>query len=194
MTEDDRKEFGAALAAVYALYRADITAPVAAIWWQALSGYDLPAVVDALGRHAMNPDVGQFLPKPADVVRQLEGSTQDAALLAWARVVEALKRHGTYVSVDFVDPIIHRVLTDLGGWMWLGQQTEKEMPFIEKRFRDAYRAWRARPALLLEAPVRLAGIIEHDNGANGYTGVNVVTKVLGGPAKLAIEGPQQAGV
>ena len=188
MTDDDRQGFGEALAEVYALYRVDLPASVIRIWWLCMQSYDLAAVVDALGRHAMNPDTGQFLPKPADVIRQLEGSTQDVALLAWARVVQAMRDYGSYVSVDFADPLIHRVLTDLGGWVWLGQQTEAEMPFIEKRFRDAYRAWRARPALLVDAPLRLPGIIERDNAASGYAGAFVI-KTLPGGATLVERAP-----
>ena len=192
MTSADRKQFVDMLQAVYAMQRVDLSDAVTELWWAALEEYDLPVVLDAFKRHTKNPDVGQFLPKPADVIRQLEGSTQDVALLAWARVVDALKRHGTYVSVDFADPIIHRVLTDLGGWIWLGQQVEAEMPFIEKRFRDAYRAHRARPALLSDQPARLLGITEHTNAANGYAGENVVTIVIGDARRAAAQAVLEA--
>ena len=188
MNSGDRKRFVDMLQAVYAMQRVDLSDAVTELWWAALEEYELPAVLDAFKRHTKNPDTGQFLPKPADVVRQLEGSTQDVALLAWARVVQAVRDHGTYVSVDFADPLIHRVLTDLGGWVWLGQQQESEMPFIEKRFRDAYRAWRARPALLTEAPLRLPGIVERDNAASGYAGAFVI-KTLPGGATLVERAP-----
>jgi hypothetical protein len=191
MKPSDKADFTGALEAVYALYRVDISAPVAAMWWRALQAYEIAAVVDALGRHAMNPDTGQFLPKPADVVKVIEGSTADTALLAWAKALGGIKQHGTYDSVVFDDPIIHRVLEDLGGWPWLGHQDVKELPFIERRFRDAYRAHRARG--LAEYPRRLAGIIEHTNGSAGFAGANVRTKFIGDPAKakLVLEGPKE---
>lgn len=192
MTPGDRSKFGEALAAVYALYRVELSQAVTVMWWRCLQAYEIAAVVDALGRHAMNPDTGQFLPKPADVVKVLEGSTVDVAMLAWAKVMGGMKQVGTWDSVVFDDPIIHRVLHDLGGWIWLGQQQEKELPFIEKRFRDAYRAWRARPALM-DYPRRLAGHVEHTNGANGFHGVNVVTKFIGDRerAQSVLAGPQE---
>ena len=192
MTPADRSRFFDALNAVYALYRVELSEPVGRIWWTALQGYEIEAVVAALGRHAVNPDTGQFLPKPADVVKQLEGATQDVALIAWAKVLNGLKQHGTYVSVVFDEPIIHRVIEDLGGWIWLGQQTDKEIPFIEKRFRDAYRAWRQRSALMAY-PRRLPGVIEHQNGAAGYAGVNVITKFIGDQTKAmaVLDGPNE---
>lgn len=167
MTAADRPAFSAALAAVYALYRVEISAAVAEIWWRCLQSYDIAAVSEALGRHAMNPDSGQFLPKPADVVRQLEGGTQDQALIAWHQVLDAMRRIGSYESVAFEDPLINRVLLDLGGWAWFGQQSSAELPFIEKRFRDAYRAWRNRGLPADSGPQHLPGVIEQQNAALG---------------------------
>lgn len=192
MKSSDSKKFGEALAAVYDLYRVELSEAVTGMWWRALQAYEVAAVVEALGRHAMNPDTGQFLPKPADVVKALEGSTSDTALLAWAKVVGGLKQVGTHDSVVFDDPIIHRVLQDLGGWYWLGQQQEKEMPYIEKRFRDAYRAWRPR-AVGMDYPRSLPGWIEAQNASRGFHGVNVVTKLIGDMAKAqaVLEGPKE---
>lgn len=192
MKPSDRRAFSEALAAAYALYRVELSQAVTGMWWRALQAYEIAAVVDALGRHAMNPDTGQFLPKPADVVRVIEGSTADVALLAWAKVIGGIKQVGTHDSVVFDDPIIHRVLADLGGWYWLGQQQEKELPFIEKRFRDAYRAWRPRAAAM-DWPRSLPGWIEIQNAALGYAGVNVVTKMVGDKARAAavLEGPKE---
>lgn len=193
MRDANKAEFLRALEAVYALYRAEYSAPVAAIWWRALQAYEIAAVVEALGRHAMNPDTGQFLPKPADVVKQLEGATQDVALLAWNKALEGLKRHGTYASVTFDDPIINRVLLDLGGWVWFGQQTDKEMPFIEKRFRDAYRAWRNRGMVGTEPVRHLPGIIEVHNAGGGFHDRIPAPKLIGDPikAQAVLDGPKK---
>lgn len=182
MTDDDKAKFVEALSAVYALYRVDLSRAVTSIWWRALQGYELVAVVEALGRHAVNPDTGQFLPKPADVVRVLDGATQDVALVAWHKVVNGIRQVGTYESVVFDDPIINRVLHDLGGWAWLGAQQEREMSFIEKRFRDAYRAWRSRG--LSETVGHLPGITETHNVAKGFGAPTPV--FIGGKKEKAI--------
>jgi len=85
MTEADREPFFTLLGDVYAFYRTDFSTFVGRVWWTAMQPYDLAAVNDAMGRHCANPDTGQYLPKPADVVRMLQGSTQDSALVAWAK-------------------------------------------------------------------------------------------------------------
>lgn len=170
MIEADRAEFCRSVAAVYALYRVELSDAVLWIWWEAMRGLELEAVRVAIGRHAMNPDSGMFLPKPADVVRELGGTTADASMLAWAAVVNAMRRVGTYESVAFDDPIVHRVLVDLGGWPWLGEQLELEMPFIERRFRDAYRAWLRRGLASADVPKHLPGRTEIQNVAAGYLG------------------------
>ena len=167
MTNDDRKEFVRTLASVYAMNRVDLSDDVAELWRQILSGYELTPLKDAFANHLKNPDAGQYPPKPADIVRELGGTTQDKSLLAWASVMQAVRRYGTHDSVQFEDQIIHRVMVDLGGWVWLGQQQEKELPFIEKRFRDAYRAWLHRGSIGEPIP-HLAGFIEQTNRGAGF--------------------------
>lgn len=192
MVDADRAAFAEALAGVYELYgRSDrLSAEVLEMWWEAMRAFDLRAVREALGRHAMNPDHGQFIPKPADVVRELGGTSADASMLAFARVVRALRDVGTLESVTFDDPITNRVLRDLGGWAWLGEQKTAEMPFIEKRFRDAYRAHRAR-GLDGDPVTHLAGRIELSNAA--LPGVKIDPPRLVGDraAAAAIAGVEQ---
>ncbi len=168
MIDADRLAFARLIAGVYELYGKDISEPVLGMWWEAMRGLELGAVRGALNRHAMNPDAGMFLPKPADVIRELGGTSQDASLLAWSRTVEAVRSIGSWESVKFDDPIINRVIVDLGGWIWLCAQTEREWPFVEKRFRDAYRAWMHRGLEGTDPVARLPGHFEAQNALRGY--------------------------
>ena len=90
----DSDTFGAMLSAVAAVYGREITPEVSAIYWAALAPYDLAAVRQAFDRHVRNPDAGQFLPKPADLIRMLGGTTADSAMQAWAKVERAIRRVG----------------------------------------------------------------------------------------------------
>lgn len=144
MIEADRPSFFAMLADVYAFYRRDFSQFAGSVWWAAMRPYDLAAVTDALGRHCVNPDTGQFLPKPADVVRMLQGGTQDCALVAWAKVDRAVRHVGAWQSVVFDDALIHRVLHDLGGWMLLAMKQDDEWPFVAKEFQNRYRGYKGR--------------------------------------------------
>jgi len=166
MNAADREEFFALIANVYAFYSRDFSPFVGMVWWNAMQPYDLAAVNDALGRHCANPDSGQYLPKPGDVVRMLQGSSQDSALVAWAKVDKAVRQVGTYSTVAFDDPIIHRVIHDMGGWVALGSKTEKEWPFVGKEFENRYRGFRGRSETP-EYPKLLLGIAESENNQAG---------------------------
>lgn len=185
MIEEDRRPFSEMIGATYDFYKRDITPPILELWWESLAGFDLAAIRGALSRHFRNPDAGQFIPKPADVIRELGGTTADASMLAWALVVRTLARIGSYESVTFDDPITNRVLHDLGGWSWLGTNlTDKEAPFMEKRFRDAYRAWRHRGLVGTELVQRLPGIFEMHNGFKGYK--ITPPKLIGHPSRAGL--------
>lgn len=168
MRQTERAEFVELLRAVFALYRAEFSEAVLGIWWGAMDSFSLDEVREALSRHAMDADAGMFLPKPADVVRQLGGTTQDRAALAWARVVRAISDVGHWESVEFGDPIIHRVVADMGGWEALCATLDKELPFAERRFRDAYRAWLRHGLPPGDEPAHLPGRFEAVNGAHGF--------------------------
>lgn len=183
MQATDRAAFVRALAGVYALYRIDLSEAVIAIWWQSMKAFDLPVIVDAFGRHSMNPDTGQFLPKPADVVKMLHGSTLDSAQVAWTKVQEVVGRVGTYASVCFDDPIINAVLHDMGGWIQHGQITEKELPFKAKEFETRYRAHKTRGGINVY-PRALRGIQDQVNAANGYRESDPV--LIGNPERAAL--------
>lgn len=167
MKPADAPDFKRTLAGVFALYAKDLSDIVLSIWWEAMRPFDFAAVKDALNRHAVNPDTGQFLPKPADIVRLIGGGTQDAALIAWAALERAVRQVGVYQSVAFDDPLIHRVAEDMGGWVQFGAQTDAEWPFVRNQFVTLYRGYRGR-ALPVEAPPYLAGLTEFHNAAGGF--------------------------
>jgi len=165
MTEADKKNFYTLVGNVYAFYRQDTSSFALGVWWEAMKPFDFAAVADALNRHCVNPDSGQFMPKPADVVKMLRGSTLDGAMVAWSKVDKAVRQVGTYASVAFDDPIIHRVLQDMGGWVALGSKDEREWPFVAKEFETRYRGYRVRGEVP-EYPKVLIGIAEAQNNQN----------------------------
>lgn len=167
MKPNDRPAFGQLLSGVYAFYGKEASDFALSVWWQAMSPFDFKAVADALNRHCVNPDTGQFLPKPADVVKMLQGSTQDAALVAWAKVDRGVRTVGTYRSVAFDDPLIHRVLTEMGGWIELGRKNEEEWPFVRNEFVNRYRGYRMRSEIP-EYPPHLVGMAEAQNAKSGF--------------------------
>jgi hypothetical protein len=190
MKPDDKREFLRVLASTYALYEKKLTDGVVDLWWAALNGYDLAAVKDALGRHCLNPDSGQFCPKPADVVKMAGGSTLDAAMIAWSKVTKAIASIGGYSTVAFDDPLIHRVIADMGGWIQLCGVLEKDLPYRGKEFENRYRGYRARSEIP-EYPKTLYGLHDLHNAPLGYASQPV--KMIGEREKvLAVTGPLAA--
>ncbi|WP_302356655.1 DUF6475 domain-containing protein [Alcaligenes sp. YSL9] len=166
MQQADFEQFSQMLNAAADLYGKTMSGMAISLWWNALSQYDLSAVRDGLSRHMQSPDSGQFMPKPADVIRMIGGTTQDGALQAWAKVNTAVRSVGTYQTVAFDDPIIHAVVTDMGGWVALGAKTEHEWPFVATEFENRYRGYRNRGGAD-EYPRTLIGIAEAQNSQNG---------------------------
>lgn len=166
MTESDRDQLYELVSGVYAFYRQDCSPFALGVWWEACRPYDMSAVHDAMNRHAVNPDNGQFLPKPADIVKLIGGGSADGALMAWAKLETAVKRVGPYESVVFDDPMMHRVIEDMGGWPDFGSKKDDEWPFVRNHFSTLYRGYRARVGI--EFPRYLPGITEMTNSSQGF--------------------------
>lgn len=167
MTEKDFDEFENVISGVGDLYGKKMSEWGLSIWWEALKNYDMKAVRDALSKHVRNPDTGQFMPKPADVVKMIGGSTVDSALVAWTKVDKAVRQVGSYTDVVFDDPVIHRVIDDMGGWIALGTKTENDWPFIAKEFENRYRGYSIRGAVPEYQNV-LVGIANAQNQRHGF--------------------------
>lgn len=167
MNIDEFEKFHDGMVGVMSFYGKDLSRFALDVWWSALRNYDLAAVTQAFNRWLSNPDQGQFQPKPADVIKMLSGSTQDKAFAAWAKVDRAVRSVGAYASVAFDDPIIHRVIHDMGGWVGLGQKSEDEWPFVARNFENIYRGYSARGEVP-EYPQVLIGLAEAYNGQKGF--------------------------
>lgn len=167
MRTEDFQAFHEGIVGVMSFYGKDVSTFALDIWWSAMKPYELGDVRDAFSRYVVNPDLGRFPPKPADLVRMIEGTTQDAATLAWAKTMQAVGRVGQYQSIAFDDALIHAVIDDLGGWPALCQTSEEEVPFLQRRFEQAYRAYRSRRDLPAY-PRYLVGVSEAQNAGKGY--------------------------
>lgn len=168
MTADDYPQFVALWQATHDLYpgRAP-TDDAIDLAFAALEHYPIGDVRTALSVHVRDPDVGQYAPKPADIVRRISGSGTDHSTAAWSKVERAIRSVGQYQSVTFDDPAIHATIVDIGGWVRLCNTSEDELPFTRQHFAKRFDAYR-RQGGPREYPGRLAGIAEGDNRANGF--------------------------
>lgn len=139
---------------------------VAMLHFGALQDYSLEDVRKGFFAALRNPDSGQFMPRPADVIRELSGSSDTRAAVAWAKVFEAICRVGHMPSVAFDDAIIHAVIADMGGWVKLALVGNDELPFRERDFLRIYRSYSTRA--LGDYPRYLPGMAETENTATGH--------------------------
>lgn len=141
MTEKDFEGFALLITDALAFYRQDVSSFAMGVWWQACQRYTLQDVSRALTRHATHPDRGQFAPKPADLVRLLDGSITDRAAAAWGKALDAASRVGAYTDVVFDDPAIHAVIEDMGGWPKFCRGDLKDLSYLRHSFAQSYAAY-----------------------------------------------------
>ena len=166
MKREDFRRFGLALAACAELYGKTVSEGAMSLWWQALERFDIDQVERAFRAAVEDAESGQFMPRPADLIKRLEGTRTDRALIAWGKVMDAICRVGAYQSVVFDDGAIHAAIEDMGGWTHLCRSNEDELPFLQKRFCDLHRAYSARPDHAY--PARLLGEHELINRLAGH--------------------------
>lgn len=179
MKPTDQTKFKEVLQGVHDFYGKDLSKFAMAVWFQACDTFDVEQVTKALSAHLMDPERGQFMPKPADIVRQLQGTNTDRSLIAWGKVMDACQRVGAYASVCFDDGLIHAVIEDMGGWMKLCRSNTDELGYIQKRFCDTYKAYAGRPDVVF--PALLPGEHDQANAVKGYAAQPPV--LIGNPDK-----------
>lgn len=162
----DEQRVAAALMACMNLYGKQTSTDVLDLYVRALSRYSTDDILRALEVHLLDPDVGQFAPKPADIVRRIQGSNTTAGARAWARVADAVRSVGSWRTVVFDDPLIHACIDAMGGWIKLCAMKEDEQPFRAKDFERLYIGYKqqgATPAY----PKKLIGRAEAQNALDG---------------------------
>lgn len=167
MKIEEFEKFGQMLVAVGDLYGKTMGEMSIGIYFNALKEYDFAAVRQAFDRYVKNPDSGQFMPKPADLIRMMQGTSLDASMAAWAKVDKAIRQVGPYASVVFDDPLIHRAIADIGGWVALGSKTDDDWPFVARDFQNIYKGYAHRNDLPDYDPI-LLGISDQHNSSEGY--------------------------
>lgn len=166
MQAQDVPKFTMIMAGIGELYGKTISSQLIDIYWQVLRKYELIDVQNAFQSHVKNPDCGQFFPKPADIIRFIEGNGESKALLAWAKAERTMIKIGRYQSVVFDDPLIHSVIEDMGGWVKFCSMKTEQMPFVANEFQKRYMGYvNKKPE---RHPKYLWGISECDNAKNGF--------------------------
>lgn len=182
MRTNEIPRFLEVLAGVHDFYGRELSDFAGQVWIEAMQAFDLEQVTKALSGHLMDADRGQWMPKPADIVRQLQGTNTDRALIAWGKTLQAIQQVGAYASVCFDDGVIHAVIEDMGGWPKLCRGKVDDLPHVQRRFCETYRAYAARGADI-GYPAKLLGEYDQTNATRGLAAQ--APTLVGNPAKAA---------
>ena len=198
----NQRAFKALFSGLCETFGREVSDSLSRIYWAVLSRYDDAEVDAAIMRGIAK---WTFFPKPAEIVREIEGDPEARAWAAWETFLAAKQRIGPQRSVAFDDPAIPVVVERMGGWCEAGVfgWLEKDYPFRRAEFLKAYNA-AAGERHMQSRP--LIGWADAENASRGYTqwvrpptrigmragvllidGVPEVRPCLTAPARLLIE-------
>ena len=160
------------------------------IYFNGLKHLTIEQVQEGLSVHVGNPDNGQFMPKVADITRAVLGDSEAMADRAWAKVYAAIGSVGRYQSVVFDDPLVHVVVSAMGGWVKLCVSDNEEVKWAGKDFVRMYRGYAGQA--LPDYPRHLPGLSEIDNSARGYRSAPPLLVGNREQARLVFEGGSDA--
>jgi hypothetical protein len=143
------------------------------VYYQALCGFEIADVEKAIKGVILKRSTASF-PKPAEIIQEIQGSSADVSAIAWMKVVETIRRVGSYQSVMFDDPVIHEVLDFMGGWPSTADWLEDELKWKQKEFERLYSILKVNSRKSIPY---LAGSHEIQNTANGYEPTHQVIKI-----------------
>jgi len=151
MKDNDREAFYVTWAGAWETCGKSVTEGMLKFAFECLKQYDLEDIQRAIILHIQDPDHGQFAPKPADIIRQIDGSGDERSLKAWTKVEQAIRQAGSWTPVVFDDAIIHACIDEMGGWMRFCTATNHELPFLRNEFVKRYRPYMQHPPTIFPA-------------------------------------------
>jgi hypothetical protein len=142
MKNDDRAAFAEMLQLVAEQYGKPMSPDLIGLYFNGLRHLSLEEVKAALDSHVKNTEIGQFMPKIADLIRAVEGTTEQAA---YAQLALVNSNFNGSSAQGTLDPIALAVVRDMGGWHAIGQRQEAEwQSFGCKDFLKRYAIYAAR--------------------------------------------------
>jgi hypothetical protein len=169
MINTDALKFGQILSRTLKLYPfGEATPDTIETWFEVLKPYPLEDIALALNRHVADPDKGGRQPLPSDVIAHLSGGSATRSLRAWTIVEKAVRTVGHYRSVCFDDPIINKLVDDMGGWVKLAStETVEDLKFRGLEFQKRYTGMMQTGGVGTDYPPYLPGAAESHNAVVG---------------------------
>ena len=141
MNSQDQDKFKSLITVISETYNDTFTASKTKLWWNIFKPYSVNDFEKALYSHISCTDNGFYSPKPAHIIRQIEGGQKensDVLLLqgssAWAHIEQSI-RNGARI-----DPELIEAVDLIGGMQGLKELDSKDMRWARKDFMQVFAA------------------------------------------------------
>lgn len=135
------------------------------VYRRMLKDYPFEEIGRAFRQHITDPDNGQFMPKIADFARIIDGTKRGNAVIAWSKIIAAIKIIGPYNTFTIDDEWAMQAIDEIGGFQKLCEMSEKELDYKMNEFNKVYESIRGQgPAKNYAATIR--GLIDTNNGTS----------------------------
>jgi hypothetical protein len=163
----DKKKFSNAFGTLCEIFNKQVSQVFIRVYFQALAPYSIEQVGSIISQAIVSC---RFFPKPVELIEFITGSPEDLsdrAEVEASKVLQAIKYHGVYSSIQFDDTVTSAVIQQgFGGWIKL---CEDLYSVNEKWFiRDFIRIYQAYARQSIDYDGHLPGLIEIDNTIKGY--------------------------
>lgn len=184
MTKSDMKRFCFLMAALGEAFSQEASPQKVEIYYQALKDVDILTIEKSVWQ-VINTRATASFPKVAEIREALQVDSEDIAILALEKFERAMREIGPYESVIFDDPVIHRVVDSFdGGWTGINNITSEDWVWARKDWLKLYKALATDTKR--RTPVKLIGLVEHENSVNGHFD-NIPKPKIVGDEVLALE-------
>ena len=138
MNKSDRNKFLAILETLHTMHDKQGSKVLIDLYWSVMKPYSIEKFTTAVENHISDPDKGMFFPKPADLIKVMQGDTNKAASKAWQSVIRRLERLGDSKPFESSDTAVLEALGAIGGYNRLCTLTYTQINDLEKQFLDSY--------------------------------------------------------
>lgn len=184
MNEHDKKRFASIMTANGEVFDKKITKSLMQTYFKFLSRYSIETVEQAFQKHLLDSDQGMFFPKPANIVKNIEGNAkeqtmviQDRAESSWVDILGEISRIGSYGTLKLEDRQALSTVRSIGGWKYLCSRTNDQLNWVKKEFMSVYENHERSDIGML--PSKLPGIIECENNKHvGIEGISSLTNLM----------------
>jgi hypothetical protein len=139
MQENDIGEFGKIILGLSEIFGGEMSPIAIDIYFNALSDFTIDEVSKGISS-VVKSRVYNGMPKPAEIIEAISGSSNVQAITAWDEVLTDIRKRGRLQGGKFDNPAIEQAIRVCGGWEKICAGDEQDLQWVKKEFIEAYGA------------------------------------------------------